>query len=107
MKRCSVVVMTRIQAGTTAQASPALESLSNRSTTPRQLLDSPDNRFAASHTLYSSGSPLSAAARGCATMGIPHRGHTWYLPLPCPHRVSPAASRYGTIQCFRNCHIRK
>ena len=96
MKRCSVVVMKRTQAGTNAQASPALVESQQLSrmhpVNATFLLHNPDNRFAASQTLYNNASSFSAAACGCATRGIPHRWHTWYVLSPCPRRVSPAAS---------------
>ena len=89
-----------IQAGTTAQPSPALVECQQPSRThpvnATVLLHNPDNRFAASHTLYNSAPQLSVAARRCATRGIPDRWHPWYLPSPCPRRVSPVASRCGT-----------
>ena len=111
MKRCSVVAMTRTQAGMNAQASPALVESEQAShmhpVNATFLLHHLENCFAASHTLYNSASPLSAAACGCAHRGILHRWHTWYVPSPCPRRVSPAASWCGTIPCFTKCHIRK
>ena len=55
-----------IQAGTTAQPSPALVECQQPSRThpvnATVLLHNPDNRFAASHTLYNSAPQLSAGS---------------------------------------------
>ena len=87
MKRCSVVVMKRTQAGTNAQASPALvesQQLSRmhpvNATFP---LHNPDNPFAASQTLYNNASsflPQLAAVQ-------PGEYHIAGTPGTCCHHA--------------------
>ena len=102
-----------IQAGTTAQPSPALvESQQPSCTHPVNatvLLHNPDNRFAASHTLYNSAPQLSVGSTLLCNQG----NTTSLAPLvravtmPTQSVPSRISMRHKSFPCFTNCHIRK